>query len=187
MRKQLAVSLGVAAIVACLIYHYEKKGAPRVKKGPSLTGWHRSVVQDGPAVAARWQKTIERALATHHSRLPPNLIVGFVLTESMGKSHARNQSGAAGLMGVKPVVCKALRVKRCNLLNPHENIALGVRYLQLLQKYGFEDEKLILAYGVGPGRAREILKKNRFRAHRSTYVRRVLYARSLGKTDSAKS
>jgi soluble lytic murein transglycosylase-like protein len=140
-------------------------------------------VQDGPAIAAHWQRTIEGVLAKHRSKQPVKLIVGIMLTESMGKPRARNQSGAVGLLGVKPVVCRELKKAQCNLFNPEKNIALGIQYLGRLQaKYGFEGERLILAYGVGPERAREILKTREPLAHE--YVRRVLYARSLGKTDS---
>jgi soluble lytic murein transglycosylase-like protein len=178
------IVFGLASAVLILVfYHYD---VPKnVGKEPPLTGWERSVVQDGPVIAARWQKVIERSLARHRADFPADLIVGIMLTESMGKSRAVHpKTGAAGLLGVKPVVCRALGVKRCNLLNPHENVALGIQYLQLLQKYGFEDEKLILAYGVGPRRAREILKTRKLSAHHSRYVRKVLYARKMGKTYS---
>lgn len=181
--KYALVRLGAIAVLAVLLQYENRVEVLPIK--PPLTGWQRSVVQDGPAVAARWQKAIERALAQHRSSVPADLIVGIMLTESMGKPRARNQSGAVGLLGVKPIVCKELREKKCELLNPHTNITLGVQYLKLLQKYGFKDEKLILAYGVGPRRAREILKTREPLAHR--YVRRVLYARSLGKTYLANS
>jgi hypothetical protein len=182
-RVKALVCLGTIAVLT-LFLQYENRVEILLKESP-LTGWQRSVVQDGPAIAARWQKAIERSLKRNRADFPPDLIVGIMLTESMGKIHAVHpKTGAAGLMGVKPVVCKQLRVRKCNLFNPHENVVLGIRYLMLLKKYGFEDEKLILAYGVGPTRAREIFKTKKFRAHRSVYVRKVLYARNLGKTYS---
>jgi Transglycosylase SLT domain len=181
VRKRALLHLGAIAVLAFLFQYANRVEIQPIK--PPLTGWERSVVQDGPAIAARWQKTIERSLKRNRADFPLDLIVGFMLTESMGKPSAVHpRTGAAGLLGIKPVVCKALKVRKCNLLNPHENVALGIQYLQLLRKYGFEDEKLILAYGVGPARAREIFKTKRFRAQRSVYVRKVLYARSLGKT-----
>lgn len=178
MKKSALTVLGLASAVLILVFYHSVP--KKVEKEPPLTGWQRSVVQDGPAIAALWQKAIERALAQHRSSVPADLIVGIMLTESMGKPRARNQSGAVGLLGVRPIVCRELREKKCELLNPHTNITLGVRYLKLLQKYGFEDEKLILAYGVGPTRAREILKTRKLSARHSRYVRKVLYARSLG-------
>lgn len=184
MKKVSLVVIGLVFAVA-LIFHY--KDVPRdVEKEPPLTGWHRSVMKDGPAITARWQKAIERALAQHHSSVPADLIVGIMLTESMGKPRARHQSGAVGLLGVKPIVCKELKSAGCNLFNPEKNVALGIRYLGHLQaKYGFEGERLILAYGVGPERAREILRTKKPRKHR--YVRKVLYARKMGKTYLANS
>lgn len=173
--------------IAALLFFATKVETPMMTR-PRLTSWERSVVLDGPAVAARWQKDIERALVQHRSGLPNDLVVGIMLTESMGKPRAKNPSGAVGLLGVKPVVCRELRIKSCNLFDPHQNLSAGVRYLGLLKlKYGFTGEKLILAYGVGPERAKEILKTKGLSAHRSVYVRRVLYARNLSKTYLANS
>lgn len=154
---------------------------------PPLTGWERSVVLDGPAITARWQKAIEHALAHSRSGLSRDLIVGIMLTESMGKPHVQNPSGATGLLGVKPIVCRELREKRCELFNSHNNLSVGIRYLRLLErKYGFTGEKLILAYGVGPERARVIgTERRKIVAH--AYVRKVLYARRLSKTYLANS
>lgn len=186
--KKFALAVLGHAFVAALIFHYHK-APPGVEKEPPLTGWHRSVVKDGPAIAARWQKAIERALAQHRSPIPVKLVVGFMLTESMGKPRALYpETGAAGLLGVRPTVCAELRVRKCDLFNPHTNISLGVQYLHVLErKYGFQGEGLILAYGVGPGRARKILGKKTFRAGGSEYIQKVLYAQRLGKTGSAKS
>lgn len=173
------------AIVALLFFATEIE-TPMTAR-PPLTGWERSVVLDGPTVTARWQKAVEHALAQNRSRLPRDLIISIMMTESMGKPGAINPSGAAGLLGVKPVVCRELRMRSCNLLDPHQNLSTGVRYLGLLKlKYGFTGEKLILAYGVGPRRAREILKTNTsVKTHQ--YVRRVLYARKIGKMYLANS
>lgn len=182
--KMFVLTVFGLVLAVVLVFYYQD--VPDVEKKPPMTGWERSVVLDGPAVAARWQKAVERALAQNRSSISADLVVGIMLTESMGKPNAKNLSGAVGLLGVKPIVCRELRMRKCELLNPHTNITLGVRYLKLLQKYGFKDEKLILAYGVGPRRAREILKTNTsVRAHR--YVRRVLYARKMGKTYLANS
>lgn len=178
--KRVLVGLGTIVILAVFLQYENRVEVPL--KEPPLTGWHRSVVQDGPVIAARWQEAIERALAQHRSNLPSDLIVGIMLTESMGDPRARNsETGATGLLQVKPVVCKELRVRRCDLFNPHRNISLGVQYLRLLQKYGFKDERLILAYGVGPTRAREIFKKKKNLARHSRYVKKVLYAKNLGR------
>lgn len=181
MRNSALAVLGLASAVLILVFYHNV--SKNVEEEPPLTAWHRSVVKDGPVIAARWQKAIERALAQHRSSVPADLIIGIMLTESMGKPSARNsETGATGLLQIRPIVCKELRVKRCNLLNPHENVSLGIQYLRLLQKYGFKDEKLILAYGVGPTRAREILKTKKLSARHSRYVRKVLYARKMGKT-----
>jgi soluble lytic murein transglycosylase-like protein len=180
VKKHALLYFGTIVILAVFIRYENRVGVLPIE--PPLTGWQRSVVQDGPAISARWQKIIERSLKRNRADFPSDIIVGIMLTESMGKPRAIHpKTGAAGLLGIKPVVCKALKVRKCNLLNPHENVALGVQYLSLLKKYGFKDEKLILAYGVGPARAREIFKTKRFRAHRSVYVRKVLYARGLGR------
>lgn len=164
-----------------LVFHYHDVPKKDVEKKPPMTGWERSVVLDGPAITARWQKAIEHALAQNRSRLPRDLIAGIMLKESMGKPRAKHSSGATGLLMVKPIVCRELRMRSCNLLDPHQNLSTGVRYLGLLKlKYGFTGEKLILAYGVGPKRAKEIIRAGqRVAAHQ--YVRQVLYARRASK------
>jgi len=177
MRSFALAVLGHALIVVALIFRFYEDAPKEVEK-PPLTKWHHSVVQDGPAAAARWQRAIERALAANRSRLPVDLVVGIMLAESMGKPGVKNPSGAAGLLEVKPIVCKELKTVRCDLFSPERNIELGVRYLGHLQaRYGFEGERLILAYGVGPTRAREILKTGHPMKH--WYVRRVSYARNI--------
>lgn len=171
-------------VVMLLLVSAAEVEAPMIARR-SLTGWERSVVMDGPAIATRWQKAIEHALSRERD-VPRDLIVGIMLTESMGHPRAQNSSGAVGLLGVKPVVCKELRMRSCNLLNPHENLSAGVRYLNLLQRrYGFTGEKLILAYGVGPERARGIIGADKRRAVTHAYVRKVLYARGVSKRTSA--
>lgn len=170
----------VFGAIAALLFFVTEIEAPTTVR-PPLTGWERSVVLDGPAVAARWQKAIERVLSQNRSGLSSDLVVGIMLTESMGKPSVRNPSGAAGLLGVTPVVCRELRMRSCNLFDPHQNLSAGVRYLRLLKlKYGFTGEKLILAYGVGPERAKKIIgTKRSVIAH--TYVRKVMYARNVSK------
>lgn len=173
------------AIVALLFVATEVE-TPTAKRSP-LTGWERSVVLDGPAVTARWKKSIEHALTQNRSRLPRDLIAGIMLKESMGKPRAKNPSGATGLLMVKPIVCRELRIRSCNLLDPHQNLSAGVRYLGLLKlKYGFTGEKLILAYGVGPERANEIIRTGQQVATHK-YVRQVLYARRMSKNYLANS
>lgn len=183
--KYALVRLSVAVVLAVSLQYENRVEVLPIK--PPLTRWQRSVVRDGPAVAARWQKIIERALVQHRSSVPADLVVGFMLTESMGRPRAIHpRTRAAGLLGVRPIVCKELKSVGCNLFNPEKNVALGIRYLGRLQaKYGFEGEQLILAYGAGPERAKEILRTKDPRGHR--YVRKVLYARSLGKTYLANS
>lgn len=184
MKFALAVISLVFVVVLIFHYHNVPKNAERK---PPLTGWERSVVLDGPDIATHWQKAIKHALAQNRSSIPGDLVIGIMMTESMGKPRARNKSGAVGLLGVKPVVCRELRMRSCNLIDPHQNLSAGVRYLRLLErKYGFTDEKLILAYGVGPERAKEIIRtKQRVIAHK--YVRKVLYARRMSKNYLANS
>lgn len=179
MKFMLSVVGLVSAVVLVFHYHDPPKS---VEKKPPLTGWERSVVLDGRAITARWQKAIEHALAQNRSRLPRDLIAGIMLKESMGKPRAKHSSGATGLLMVKPIVCRELRMRSCNLLDPHQNLSAGVRYLGLLKlKYGFTGEKLILAYGVGPERAKKVIRTGqRIAAHK--YVRQVMYARRASKT-----
>ena len=150
---------------------------PKNRPVPTTT-WEHSVVQDGPGILSRLWDMIEKTHMTGGSDVELNLVAAVVLVESMGNPRAQNTSGARGLMGIKPVVCKELQKKSCSplkLLNPTFNLSLGIDYLGYLEDIrGFEGDEVILAYCVGPHKARKLLKIREPQDNQC--VRRVLFA-----------
>ena len=145
------------------------------------TKWEHGVAQDGPSVVSELKETVDAALFERGSAIPSDLLNALVLTESMGDPKAKNGSGARGLLGITPRVCKELKRKTCNLLDPTSKLSGGIGYLERLRNtYGFEGDEVILAFGVGPNKARHILKKSEPEEH--PYVRKVNFAREYARS-----
>lgn len=164
---------------------YEEILYPEPPKAPALpapaTAWQHSVVEDGPRVVSDFKDRVEEVLSEHNSDIPPELVSALILTESMGDPKAKNRSsGARGLLGLKPAVCVQLKRPRCDLFHWRTNLALGIGYLEYLQKEGFEGDELILAYGAGPGKARKLL--GRSMPDTFPYVRKIRFARIYAKS-----
>ncbi len=151
--------------------------AERIPPREPQNAWEKSVVEYANKETPCTGALIEEIIAERSSRLTPETVRAMSLVESMGNPRAVNrESGAKGCLGIKPIVCKDLKIKCDGLLNPRTNIDIGVRYLQKLQTdYGFEDtQEMLLAFGTGPHKGRKILEKKPAAEHR--YIQRIMFA-----------
>lgn len=78
-----------------------------------------------------------------------DLIRAIIMVESQFNPKAKSKRGARGLMQLMPVTAGGLDV--VDLLNPHENVHAGARYIKILLDRFDGDLKLALAaYNAGP-------------------------------------
>jgi soluble lytic murein transglycosylase len=104
----------------------------------------------------RYQQYV-RAHARNYG-IDPALLAAVIYQESKFDAHARSDSGAIGLMQLRPATAHGIALRTggaafrtSDLENPEINIRYGSWYLRhLFRKYG--DEKLVLAaYNAGQG------------------------------------
>lgn len=103
---------------------------------------------DGPAVS-RWSPLIVRAAGRHH--LSPQILAGLIAVESGGNPAAVSPAGAEGLTQLLPSTAASVHVYR--LLDPHQSILGGARYLRALLNYREGLYWALAAYNAGPGNA----------------------------------
>lgn len=78
-----------------------------------------------------------------------DLIRAIIMVESQFNPRAKSKRGAKGLMQLMPITAEGLDV--VDLLNPHENVHAGTRYIKILLDRFDGDLKLALAaYNAGP-------------------------------------
>ena len=98
-------------------------------------------LQDG-----RYRQHVEQA--ARDSRIDAALIYAIIHAESAYRPAAVSRKGAIGLMQVMPQT--AARYGAVNLLDPGQNISVGVKYLRTLGEIFNGDLKLVLAaYNAG--------------------------------------
>jgi soluble lytic murein transglycosylase len=104
----------------------------------------------------RYQQYV-RAHARNYD-IDPALLAAVIYQESKFDTHARSESGAIGLMQLRPATAHGIAIRTggsafrtSDLENPEINIRYGSWYLRhLFRKYG--DERLVLAaYNAGQG------------------------------------
>jgi soluble lytic murein transglycosylase len=104
----------------------------------------------------RYQQYV-RAHARNYG-IDPALLAAVIYQESKFDAHARSDSGAIGLMQLRPATAHGIALRTggaafrtSDLENPEINIRYGSWYLRhLFRKYG--DERLVLAaYNAGQG------------------------------------
>jgi soluble lytic murein transglycosylase len=104
----------------------------------------------------RYQQYV-RAHARNYG-IDPALLAAVIYQESKFDAHARSESGAIGLMQLRPATAHGIALRTgggafrtSDLENPEINIRYGSWYLRhLFRKYG--DERLVLAaYNAGQG------------------------------------
>jgi soluble lytic murein transglycosylase-like protein len=97
--------------------------------------------------------------------LPPSLVFGVIRQESVFQTAIKSRAGALGLMQVMPATGRALRSGehrkgRPDLLDPAENVRLGVAYLaQLLRQFEGDTIASLAAYNAGPARVKRWRKE----------------------------
>jgi hypothetical protein len=78
-----------------------------------------------------------------------DLIRAIIMVESQFNPRAKSKRGAKGLMQLMPVIAEELDV--VDLLNPHENVLAGTRYIKtLLDRFDGNVERALAAYNAGP-------------------------------------
>ena len=94
------------------------------------------------------------------------LVAAVIAQESRFNPQAKSSVGALGLMQVMPStakgVAKRLKLENYDLLNPRDNVQIGVKYLDMLRSEYDGDCNLILAHYNGGYRQAEIYRKFKY-------------------------
>ncbi|WP_417672837.1 lytic transglycosylase domain-containing protein [Pseudodonghicola sp.] len=110
--------------------------------------------------------------ATVGTDVSPALVLAMIAVESGGKADAVSRAGAQGLMQLMPATAARFGVD--DSLEPRQNIAGGVKYLDWLMKTFGRDPILVLAgYNAGEGSVRDYAGVPPF-AETRDYVPKVL-------------
>lgn len=100
------------------------------------------------------------------------MILAVMVVESEGKTSAMSHKGAIGLMQLMPGTAKAMGAK--DPTEPFQNILAGTKYLKELERnYKFDREEALVAYNMGPTRARRWLTQ--YEPMDSLYVQKVMH------------
>ena len=95
-------------------------------------------------------RALEPCTAAMTYGLDPQLIRSVVQVESAFNPLAVSRDGAKGLMQLRPILARELRVR--NPFDPRQNVMGGARYLRRLLDMHDGDVRLALAsYNAGPG------------------------------------
>jgi hypothetical protein len=117
-----------------------------------------------------WLQNVTEDIASEH-RVPPQLIISIILTESRGNPRRVSPKGAKGLMQLMPVVIEQYHVK--DPYDPETNIRGGVKYLvDLLEEFSGNLPLALAAYNAGPTAVRRYKGIPPFE-ETQTFVRRV--------------
>ena len=110
--------------------------------------------------------------------LDPRLIRSIVQVESEFNPRAVSRAGAQGLMQLRPILARELRVR--NPFDPRQNIMGGARYLRRLLDMHEGDVRLALAsYNAGPGNVARYGGVPPFQETQK-YVKRIIYLLEQG-------
>jgi len=108
----------------------------------------------------------------------PLFVLALIEVESSCVPEARGRQGAVGLIQVKPSTAQAMADDAgvrwhgpASLTRPLVNVQLGLHYLAHLERRFRDPRVAIAAYNLGP---RRVSRMPRYRARRTTYVRKVL-------------
>lgn len=109
----------------------------------------------------------------------PIFVVSVIMVESTFKKHQVSDSGAAGLMQLRPFVAKSVAPRagvewagEPTLHEPESNIKLGTFYLfEQILKYG-DIRKGLVAYNIGETRLRDLIRNGQ--PLPKTYMNKVM-------------
>lgn len=112
------------------------------------------------------------------SAITAEILYAVMWVESKGTSTAVNPSGAQGIMQITARTQQHLGLRPGEAFIPKKAIPKAARYLEENYDTFGNWYSAILAYGIGPGGAREYLRK-KGDPSRHPYVRKVFRAKSL--------
>ena len=105
-----------------------------------------------------------------------NMITAVIIVESEGNAIAVSNKGAKGLMQLMPGTATAMGAR--DPKDPFQNILAGTKYLkQLENRYGFEPKEALVAYNMGPSRAKRWLSQ--YDSEEYGYVKKVMYVHGV--------
>ncbi len=169
----------LAALVLCLFPMVEWRAVPvnaaetpMVQPAPSMTHAERSEIIRSKILAlaekhrAPGGRERLRLLADtiyHESldqRLDPLLVAAMISMESSFRPSVVSDAGAVGLMQLRPFVAKDVAERNellwsgeISLVEPHQNIRLGVLYYrELVDRFKGDERLALIAYNRGPTR-----------------------------------
>ncbi len=112
------------------------------------------------------------------------LIASVIVVESEGNPKAVSGRGAQGLMQLMPPTAKAMGA--LDAREPMDNILAGTKYIKHLKEdYGFTTEEALVAYNMGPTRAKRWLSQ--YDATDFAYVQKILYVYNILAQEEEKS
>jgi soluble lytic murein transglycosylase-like protein len=121
----------------------------------------QAILAAGPVPAPRLQalqdiardRAVPILTSTVGTKVSPALVLAMIAVESSGRVDAVSSAGAGGLMQLMPATAERFGVR--DRMQPEQNIAGGVKYLDWLMKEFGNDPILVLAgYNAGEGAVR---------------------------------
>ncbi|WP_209505575.1 MULTISPECIES: lytic transglycosylase domain-containing protein [unclassified Ruegeria] len=120
------------------------------------------------------ERGIEILRSTVGTNVSPALVLAVISVESAGRADAVSSAGAQGLMQLMPATAARFGVK--DSLQPSQNIAGGVKYLNwLMEEFGNDPILVLAGYNAGEGAVRKHSGVPPF-AETRDYVPKVLAA-----------
>jgi len=150
----LLLCFNIAAVIAIIRYP-EAEVIPHKKLTHALPQttpeWERSVLAAIPKVLAEFGENIKKAGREY--QVNHRLIVGVLITESMGNPNAESSTGARGCMQTLPSTDREIGIRGDSFHCP-TSIWKGTKYLSLLRdRYKLTPLiKVVAAYEKGPNR-----------------------------------
>lgn len=145
-------------------WFWEAVSPARTASGPErLQEAFRTLSLESGNVAAPRLQTLQDITKSHGADIlratvgtdvSPALALAVLVVESAGRADAVSRSGAQGLMQLMPATADRFGVR--DAMQPSENIAGGVKYLNWLMDHFDGDPVLVLAgYNAGEGAVRD--------------------------------
>jgi len=176
----LCIFLAVVALSSSLLFENDSRGEtivayePLVLTAPTMTHAERSErIRSAILTLAAKHRTIgdrerlQQLADTIYQvslaeDLDPLLVAAIISMESSFRPGAVSEAGAVGLMQLRPFVAQDVAERNdllwsgeINLVEPNQNVRLGVRYYRELVDRFHGDERLaLIAYNRGPTRLR---------------------------------
>src|SRR5206468_6654270 len=94
----------------------------------------------------------------------PLYALALIKIESNFQANAVSDHGAVGLLQIRPMAARSVSVARPparaeRLCDPRTNVALGLRYLQQLERQFTDQTMALAAYNIGPAQVRRHLER----------------------------